>query len=857
MEKKLISEISRINEMMGVKTPSLINESPCLFCKVAMESIQRLQNLMIKGGIDSRTYNLKLNDLLTKAKDAGLTPDQRKTLDVLISDFNQITKSADNIAKQTENAKTVINKYSNTLSNISDNAAQYTVDFVKLYETSGFVDDFFKIHPSTKTNIKSLEDVFSNTEKKEARLNTFNTFDDYFDRSYKPSLEKKLTEKGYDELFMSKIIEKYRELLKKNPIVGGAWSSKIVVGYDTSKFLKTINNFISSTDNIKKVALLKTLKKEEKEILNSFLLKNINEISPGLKISNIDELMDVTKTLELTNLSKSLVNDREFLKKLLLDISKLEDDVVKINSGIEELGNLTNTFKVEQVVGVKINEDELSNINKIIDEKGYSQSWGWDSNLSEPISVTTKVNGENVKFTLSDYGPRRYDFKKASEDRIFDTYAEKKMEWYSQTGNNDWVAFFKNEFKNDESLLDKYFPKYKVSGGVKLTDDNGTVWVIVNTVSLKNKNSVDFVTFHEMTHVNQKSGEMTKADRYRSNFGSPQEALDFLNNKTKTNIDKGYSETPSLNWNVFLRDDPNAEKIINRYMDETGQPNPKNSFENFEKFQKWSLDNKGVVDEKFYQYGKNIEEITKNNFSDEVKKRSLLLSLEDVKGRLEFAGMPLDKVNRIISMVTKLSDDKLNTFIKNSIDDPMIEGVVMDSARRLGYNLNTQEIEANFTALIREIMERGTDKENAGFATWLVNWLKSNNKLEKIEGYQNPNSLKDRILNNISGSENEFQKTEFQKYADTASVEFWDFLKLIEKEYKQVYPDDTKKLYSKLYKQSYELISKGFPVVAGIVFAGKGLGGEDTTQTTNESVNKNLKLILEINRLNGLMSIKK
>ena len=208
-------------------------------------------------------------------------------------------------------------------------------------------------------------------------------------------------------------------------------------------------------------------------------------------------------------------------------------------------------------------------------------------------------------------------------------------------------------------------------------------------------------------------------------------------------------------------------------------------------------------------------------------------------------------------MVTKLSDDKLNTFIKNSIDDPMIEGVVMDSARRLGYNLNTQEIEANFTALIREIMERGTDKENAGFATWLVNWLKSNNKLEKIEGYQNPNSLKDRILNNISGSENEFQKTEFQKYANTASVEFWDFLKLIEKEYKQVYPDDTKKLYSKLYKQSYELISKGFPVVAGIVFAGKGLGGEDTTQTTNESVNKTLKLILEINRLNGLMSIKK
>jgi uncharacterized protein YnzC (UPF0291/DUF896 family) len=157
MEKKLISEISRINKMMGVSSTSLISEGPCIWCRLATESIQRLQNLMVKGGIDSRTYNLKINELLTKAKNAGLTPQQKQTLDILISDFNQLTKSADDIAKQTENAKSVINKYSNTLSKISNNAAQYIVDFVKLYETNGFVDDFFKIHPSTKTNIKSSQ----------------------------------------------------------------------------------------------------------------------------------------------------------------------------------------------------------------------------------------------------------------------------------------------------------------------------------------------------------------------------------------------------------------------------------------------------------------------------------------------------------------------------------------------------------------------------------------------------------------------------------------------------------------------------------------------------------------------------
>ena len=225
MEKNLISEISRINEMMGVKTPSLINESRCLFCEVMTRSIQNLQDLAKKGGIDSRTYNLKLNDLLNKVKgNTDLTPDQRSLLDSVISEFNTLTKTADDIAKQTENAKNVINKRASTnLSKISYTVAEYIIDYVKLYESGSFIDDFFKFSPSTKTNIKSLEDVFSNTEKKETRLNMFDTFDEYFDKSYKLSLSEALAEKGYDESFISKIIEKYRESLKKNPKVGGAW----------------------------------------------------------------------------------------------------------------------------------------------------------------------------------------------------------------------------------------------------------------------------------------------------------------------------------------------------------------------------------------------------------------------------------------------------------------------------------------------------------------------------------------------------------------------------------------------------------------------------------------------------------
>ena len=231
MEKNLISEISRINEMMGVKTPSLINESRCLFCEVMTRSLQNLQDLAKKGRIDPSTYNLRLNDLLKKVKgNPNLTPDQRSLLDSVISEFNTLTKTADDIAKQTENAKNVINKRASTLSKISDSVAEYAIDYVKLYESKVFIEDFFRFDPSTKPNIKKVEDVFSDPTKRSKRLDEFDTFDEYFDKSYKLSLSDALADEGYDESLISKIIEKYRESLKKNPKVGGAWEQTKKIG---------------------------------------------------------------------------------------------------------------------------------------------------------------------------------------------------------------------------------------------------------------------------------------------------------------------------------------------------------------------------------------------------------------------------------------------------------------------------------------------------------------------------------------------------------------------------------------------------------------------------------------------------
>jgi hypothetical protein len=62
--------------------------------------------------------------------------------------------------------------------------------------------------------------------------------------------------------------------------------------------------------------------------------------------------------------------------------------------------------------------------------------------------------------------------------------------------------------------------------------------------------------------------------------------------------------------------------------------------------------------------------------------------------------------------------------------------------------------------------------------------------------------------------------------------------------YKKIYPDDAQKIYKGMYKQAYELISKGYPALLPFIVAGAEglLDDEGETTTTNESKRKNLKL---------------
>ena len=71
MDKKLISEITRIGEMMGVKGSSLILESTlCPFCDVIMRRISDLSALATKNS-DQIEFKYKVNELLERVKNEG------------------------------------------------------------------------------------------------------------------------------------------------------------------------------------------------------------------------------------------------------------------------------------------------------------------------------------------------------------------------------------------------------------------------------------------------------------------------------------------------------------------------------------------------------------------------------------------------------------------------------------------------------------------------------------------------------------------------------------------------------------------------------------------------------------------
>jgi hypothetical protein len=696
---------------------------------------------------------------------------------------------------------------------------------------------------------------------------------------------------------------------------------------DPQNIIKLITDFVNTTDNLTRAKLIRGLTPEEKVFFNNYLDNFTNISKEDLTIKSIDDLISVSKTDYLIELSKSFGKNVENIRKMLknqgidyskyVNLQKLEvpqktndeilDDVLtnlssdnvfkvlinkmknkkfseidpneifscwmhltdisgkvtdpksleiinnlkkefaNLNSEIQEIDNFTKNLKTEtdvkQVAGVNISSEELTNLKKIVEEKGIEKSWGWNAATDTPISVKAQVNGKVVNFSVTDVGPRIIDWNAVLKDDLWKTYFDE----YSKSGFKTFPQFIFSKFSNEPDKLNLYLPKYKVLGGVRLDPSStvdGNMWVIVNS-GMKPEN-FDFVLSHEMTHVGQKSMEVLgKRQMYTvpSKFKTTDEALDFLYRKSDfTRVEKG--KTPILKFDDF-KNLPEAQNLLDEFSKLIEGRNPMDTYPDYEKFMNWAYDN-GKLPKNLFDFPNINVTYKTSNFGADTKKRAFDLSLDLELNSGKLTQEQIEKLKRIKSQTQNMDETQLLNYLKNNSEDPEIKKLVIRTSNELGYYLSRGEIEADFSAALQEILKIGTNEDKTGFATWLVDWLRNSNKMETLYAKPEP-PTKESFIQKVK---NFFTKTTNKPidpnnpFYDDMSWYFFDFLKEIETKYKKIYPDDAQKIYKGMYKQAYELISKGYPALLPFIVAGAEglLDDEGETTTTNESKRKNLKL---------------
>jgi len=535
------------------------------------------------------------------------------------------------------------------------------------------------------------------------------------------------------------------------------------------------------------------------------------------------------------------------------------DDVKSFFDGSDKFPKTEMPKDVEVVVGRLKNKNiDYKTLDKHIEELGID-SWG--GNLSEnQIWREFDVNGKPVKFRFGSKGtlgvkPEFWDWSWSND--IKKDWLNSNSDMYFEEYASYWFKKYqKDGFLNTKDYKwDDYFEPYNVPGGVrqmeKLPDGTFKSYITVNPngYNVGNKSKKDFyedliwVIEHEIGHVEQPSitTSINKA-KYVPDIKkySTDVVIAHLNKK----IDGG----EILRYEI---DTENVgQKVMNILINDFNK-----EFPNLKDVDKFDSKTGKIVNPDFFEYCAN--RLTNANMGSNIKevrnKITVFKNWEKANTyRYFFKNYPWGKepsIRQTIDQVMSLSDSDLIKYIENNAyANKDIKKILYDSAYNLSYLSNRVEIEAEFSGFIGNVLRKGTDKNNRGFTTWMVDYLKSPNKKELLKGESGPL----RLFKKLKG---EYPNPIKQKGFD----EFKWFLERLEGQYKAIYPKETKKLYQDLYKQLYELISKGYPALLPFVFA-DGLdsfeisGGEEKI---NESIKNFNKIIITESQYKLLKEFKK
>jgi hypothetical protein len=692
--------------------------------------------------------------------------------------------------------------------------------------------------------------------------------------------------------FLETEINTFDDLVKHLTIYKSIWSS-------INKFdWKFVDESIRFLNKSSKSGFIKQIPEDE-------MLQFINDLPTD------GDLRGIVFDLWQESKGVSVKPKKTDVKTKVVKNNNGDNVVVKTKTdGTEETFNIDNNGelkeidpkdleKVEpkQVAGVKLDDipkDEFDIIDASLKKYGLDKDWGYDANTGEPVYVTLNINGENVKFTLNKQGPEQFDLHKISEDKL----EEKFKDEYDNTlppdesGNKpyimDWIK--QEKILKDPDLRKKYVYRYNVPLGVRMYADdvkgNWGQWVIINPEAISNyrkpknleelKNSIFHVIYHELTHVVQKVSNQSYASYKSGGFQNGKEAWGYLTGKRSKYYYKNQvipGEKPSVNfWDWWHSDENNVETLIRKFGAEKNIDTSKD-YSWRDDFDEWALQNNEVPEKFIIQPKKQTVSNSNiiNMYGDDVKSRVL-------RYKIDYWKNVSDEYAKIKTKTDGLSDEKLLKFIDNNIGIEEIDNIVKYAAQELSYFSHVKEIEAEFSANIKNLMELGTLEKNKGFATFLVDYLRGTNKSQKLADinikkhnydfnleldakYPNTKNINDVNTNKLKEffkkfidlflKKNVTNEIKLEKelksvdgWVNNIPKDFFEVLSKLENEWKTIYPDQAKQLEKGLYKQAYELISKGYPALLPFIITGL----DDTEEENKEEV-KNESFLMKKNFL--------
>ena len=230
MEKKLILEISRIHEMMGIKNATIIKENTgCPLCDVINSKIDDLARKFANQEIGYSRFQYEVDDLIRKLE---LDGSSQKLLSVNeIAGLSQIRKNLDTLKKTSDSVdsyKIAVKKAISDNGSLSNKTLQSAkniktkiidvIDWDVITKTPEYADYVFKNSKEIEASLVDFSGDWINKtpDKIKEFVDSYKTIDSYAEACKKAIKDSLIIESGLGDELAENLSNLYKKSIKEN-----------------------------------------------------------------------------------------------------------------------------------------------------------------------------------------------------------------------------------------------------------------------------------------------------------------------------------------------------------------------------------------------------------------------------------------------------------------------------------------------------------------------------------------------------------------------------------------------------------------------------------------------------------------